>query len=131
MDIRVKRLKKSAKLPTPSRENRSRLDVYAHIDQLQVIKPFESRAIPTGLALEVPAGYELVVKPRLSFFQQRVFVWQTPEKMGGESEDELYLVLINLSHRSVAIHPGSPIAHITLQPVIPITLVEVEKERQK
>lgn len=128
MNIRVKRLGQSAKLPTCVRGNHALFDVYAHIDGLQVIKPFESRAIPTGLSIEVPSEYELLVKPRFSFFKQRVLVWQTPEK---RDNDEFYVVLVNLGHRSFAIHPGSPIAQIALQPVIPITIIVEEKQKQK
>lgn len=128
MNIRVKRLKQSAKLPTCAKENQALFDVYAHIDGLQVIKPFESRAIPTGLSLEMPQEYELLVKPRLSFFKQRVLVWQMPEKI---DDDEFCVVLINLGHRSFAIHPGSPIAQIALQPVIPLTITEAGKQKQQ
>ena len=55
MDIRIKKLTKSAVLPTRANNNDAGYDLYATQDM--IIGPMEKAVVPTGLSIEIPLGY--------------------------------------------------------------------------
>ena len=56
MEVRVKRLKEGAKLPTYGSAEAAGADLYACLENAVTIQPGETILIPTGIALEVPKG---------------------------------------------------------------------------
>ncbi len=62
MDIRIKKLTKSAVLPTRANNNDAGYDLYATQDM--IIGPMEKAVVPTGLSIEIPLGYYGRVAPR-------------------------------------------------------------------
>ncbi len=60
--MKVKRLRESAVIPTYAKQFDSGFDLVAAEDV--VIAPGETKLVPTGLAFEIPEGYEIQVRPR-------------------------------------------------------------------
>ena len=56
MDIRIKRLTETARIPSRGSEYAAGYDLYADIPEPVVIMPGESVGIPTGLSMEIPHG---------------------------------------------------------------------------
>jgi|SRR5690625_118133 len=60
--VGFKRLSDSATIPTKAHATDSGFDLYASEDV--IIEPGETAIVPTGIAVELPAGYEAQVRPR-------------------------------------------------------------------
>ena len=82
------------------------------------LKPFERKAIPTGLKVEVPIGYELQVRSRSGLaLDSGIIVLNSPGTIDSGYRGEIKVILINLSQKSFEINVGQRIAQIVLMPV--------------
>lgn len=62
VEILVEKCRDSAKLPTYANVGDAGMDVYSAVDV--EIKPGETVAVPTGIKIAIPVGYEVQVRPR-------------------------------------------------------------------
>lgn len=62
MNVNIKRLSADATTPTYAHSTDACFDLYAAEDV--IIEPGETKLVPTGLAFEIPAGYEMQIRPR-------------------------------------------------------------------
>ncbi|ATP95421.1 deoxyuridine 5'-triphosphate nucleotidohydrolase [Bacillus altitudinis] len=62
MNVNIKRLSADATTPTYAHSTDACFDLYAAEDV--IIEPGETALVPTGLAFEIPAGYEMQIRPR-------------------------------------------------------------------
>jgi len=62
MEIKIKRLRDSAIIPTQKYSGDAGFDLYS--TERIVIKPFERKIVPTGIAIQVPSGYYARIAPR-------------------------------------------------------------------
>ncbi|MDR2882666.1 MAG: dUTP diphosphatase [Alistipes sp.] len=87
------------------------MDVRANIEESVVLGPLERVMIPTGLYVELPAGYELQVRPRSGLaIRHGITVLNTPGTVDADYRGELKAILVNLSNEPFAIKPGERIA---------------------
>ena len=56
-DLRIKKLRDNAQMPTYGSEFAAGADMYSAIDEAVTVEPGETKLIPTGLAFEIPEGY--------------------------------------------------------------------------
>ena len=83
-----------------------------------VLEPGARRAIGTGLALAIPPGYEIQVRPRSGLaLKHGISVPNTPGTIDSDYRGELKVILINHSAEPFPIHRGDRIAQIVLAPV--------------
>ena len=77
--------------------------------------PGDTAKIPTGVAIELPEGFEAQVRPRSSFSARGLIV---PLGTIDQSyRGEIGVVIFNLSHKTVVITPGDRIAQLVVCPV--------------
>jgi dUTP pyrophosphatase len=62
LNVKIKRLSEDAVIPKYAREHDAGFDLIASQDVL--IEPGETKLVPTGLAFELPPGYEMQIRPR-------------------------------------------------------------------
>ncbi|MEM9486498.1 MAG: dUTP diphosphatase, partial [Cyanobacteria bacterium P01_F01_bin.116] len=89
--------------------------------------PQKRLAIPTGLAAEVPEGYEMQVRPKSSLaLKHGVTVLNTPGTVDAGYRGEIKVILINLGSSVFEISRGQRIAQIVIAPIVraEFTLVE-------
>ena len=102
------------------------VDLRAAIDQTLILPPLGRIAIPTGLAVALPEGYEAQVRPRSGLaLNDGVTVLNSPGTIDADYRGEIKVILINLSHRPFAIERGQRIAQLVVAPVIQIGWQEV------
>jgi len=109
--IKVKKLHKDATLPVYAHDG----DVCADICALEdiVLYPFDRILVPTGLAFELPVGYELQVRPRSGLvINKGIIVGNSPGTIDNGYRGELKVILINTSPNIFEIHKGDRIAQI-------------------
>jgi dUTP pyrophosphatase len=119
MNIQVKVINQSKNaLPAYSTIGSSGLDVRASLEEDLVLKPFERFAVPTGLFVEIPKGYEIQVRPRSGLaLKNGITCLNTPGTIDSDYRGEIKVILINLSNESQKIVNGDRIAQFVLQKV--------------
>jgi len=130
LPIPVKRLAHAKGLPLPRYETAGAagLDLMAALLEGQPITiPPQGRAlIPTGLVIELPAGYEAQVRPRSGLaLRHGVTVLNAPGTIDSDYRGELQVLLVNLGSEPFAVARGSRIAQMVVAPVTTVTLIDV------
>lgn len=93
-----------------------------------VLRPGARHAVATGLALAIPPGYEIQVRPRSGLaLKHGITVPNTPGTIDSDYRGELKIILINHSPDNFSIRRGDRIAQLVLAPVIAAHFVEVEE----
>lgn len=91
------------------------MDVCANISEPITLKPLARFAVPTGLYVALPAGYELQVRPRSGLaLRTGLTVVNSPGTIDADYRGEIRVPLINLSSEDTLIRPGERIAQIVL-----------------
>jgi dUTP pyrophosphatase len=92
------------------------------------LKSLERALIPTGLFIELPAGYEAQVRPRSGLaIKYGITCLNSPGTIDSDYRGEIKIILINLSSEEQVIHPGDRIAQMIIQKVEKGILLEVKK----
>lgn len=127
--VRVERLPHGAGLPLPAyaTEHAAGLDLRAAVETELVLAPGERRAVPTGLRLEIPPGFEGQVRPRSGLaLTHGVTVANAPGTIDADYRGELQVLLVNLGDRPFTIARGERVAQLVLSPVARAELDERE-----
>lgn len=126
--VRVKKLHPNAKLPTYGSAQAVGADLYACMDQAVTIQPGEVFWVPTGIALEVPAGCAGLVYARSSMGAKRGLA--PANKVGVIDPDyrgEIRVVLLNHSNQPQTLEPGERVAQFVITPVLTPCYEEVSE----
>jgi len=122
----VKRLRADAVLPRPMTEQAAGMDLSAAIDEPLRLAPGERAAVPTGLALAIPAGHEGQVRPRSGLARRAgVTVLNAPGTIDADYRGELMVLLVNLGREEAVLEPGERIAQLVIAPVTRAAVEEV------
>jgi dUTP pyrophosphatase len=116
-------------LPLPRYETAlaAGMDLRADIDGERVLQPLERMAIPTGLALALPPGYEGQVRPRSGLaLKHGITLLNSPGTIDADYRGEVHAVLVNLSREPFTVRRGDRIAQLVVAPVTPAAIQEVE-----
>lgn len=127
--VSIKILPNGVGLPLPSymSELASGMDIRAAIDSDLVILPGAIACVPTGLAVSVPPGFELQIRPRSGFaFRYGVTVVNAPGTIDADYRGEILVGLVNLGSEPVKIRRGDRIAQMVLAPVFHVEWRVVE-----
>ncbi len=121
--LRIKRLDPRASLPRYESSGAAGLDLSAL--EPVVILPGRWLRVRTGLALEIPPGYEGQVRPRSGLAVRRgVTVLNAPGTIDSDYRGELQVALVNLGPDPCHLSAGDRIAQLVISPV---TRVDVEE----
>lgn len=104
----------------------SGMDVAAAMDDNIILCPGDIAMISTGLAMAIPVGYEVQVRPRSGLaIKHGVTVINAPGTIDADYRGEIKVGLVNLSRKPYTIRPGDRIAQLVLAPVSRARMVEV------
>lgn len=121
--VKVKLLSADAKMPTRARAGDVAFDLYSAADV--DLAPGEHSAVPTGIAVEIPEGYEGQVRPRSGLaVEHGVTVLNTPGTIDSGYRGEVKTVMINLGSEPFHIDKGMRISQLAIRPVPDVNLVE-------
>ena len=126
--VRVKIINQSANpLPAYATAGASGMDIRAHLEHALTLRPLERSLVPTGLFIELPAGYEAQVRPRSGLaIKQGITCLNTPGTIDADYRGEIKIILINLSADAQVIQPGDRIAQLVIQTVEQCTWVPAD-----
>jgi dUTP pyrophosphatase len=128
--IKIKRLRgnKNGSLPTYMTEHAVGLDIRAFLDEDVLISPGQRRLIPTGLAVAIPDGFEIQVRPRSGLaMKDGVTLVNTPGTIDADYRGEIGILMINHGEKPISIRNGERIAQLVVSRVYKATLEEVDE----
>ena len=114
-------------LPQYATEGSAGLDLRANLDLTIELKPLERQLVPTGLFIELPAGYEAQVRPRSGLaVRHGLTCLNSPGTVDSDYRGEIKILLINLSGETQIIQHGDRIAQMVVQKIEKIGWQQVE-----
>ncbi len=103
------------------------MDVCAGVDAPLVLRPGERAAVPTGLAMAVPYGFEVQVRPRSGLaLRHGITVINAPGTIDADYRGEVKVLLANLGTEDVRIERGMRIAQLVVARVASVEVSEVD-----
>ncbi|RAK68372.1 dUTP diphosphatase [Hymenobacter edaphi] len=100
-------------LPAYQTEHAAGLDVRANLAEPVTLSPLERALIPTGLFLEIPAGYEAQVRPRSGLaYKHGIGLVNSPGTIDADYRGEVKVLLVNLSNEPFVVQDGERIAQL-------------------
>lgn len=91
------------------------MDLRAHIPGVITLQPLERVLVPTGLFIELPAGYEAQVRPRSGMASRKgIGILNSPGTIDADYRGEIGILLVNLSGQAAEIEPGERIAQLVV-----------------
>lgn len=114
--MRVKIVNKSGqKLPAYATEASAGLDLRADIKESITLDSLERIAIPTGLYIALPKGYEAQIRPRSGLaLKHGITILNTPGTIDADYRGEIKAILVNLSNKPFTIEPGERICQMVI-----------------
>ncbi len=119
--IKIKRLSDKffdVELPTYSTDGSSGMDVRASVEDKVILKPFETKLIPTDFALEIPKGYEAQVRPRSGLASKNfIGILNSPGTIDSDYRGEVKIILSNFGKEDFIVSRGDRIAQLVISKV--------------
>jgi dUTP pyrophosphatase len=114
MEIKIVN-KSNNKLPEYSTELSAGMDLRASLTEPVVLKPLERKLIPTGLFVEIPAGFEAQIRPRSGLaLKKGITVLNSPGTIDADYRGEVGIILINLSNEDFVVESGERICQMII-----------------
>jgi dUTP pyrophosphatase len=129
IEVRIQRLPhaEGLQLPNYATDGAAGADLCAAVESELVLEPGERAAVPTGLVLEIPNGYEGQVRPRSGLaFKAGLTIINAPGTIDSDYRGELKVLLVNLGSGSLSIGRGDRIAQLLIAPVTRASFVETD-----
>ena len=123
-DLRIKKLRDNAQMPTYGSEFAAGADMYAAIDEAVTIEPNETKLIPTGLAFEIPEGYAGFVYARSGLASKKGLA--PANKVGvidAVYRGEVMVALHNHGTEAQTVEAGERIAQMIIAPFVAVNYV--------
>ena len=109
------RLKEQAILPAYQTDSAAGMDLCACIDQPQTIQPQERAMIATGLAIELPVGYEAQIRARSGLsIKHGITMVNGVGTIDADYRGEIFILVINLGTEAFTIEPNMRVAQMVV-----------------
>ena len=113
--IKVKIISDSGIYPEDETEGSAGMDIRAYIDEPVIIKPGERKLIPTGLRIQLPAGYEAQIRARSGLaIRNGITLINAIGTIDSDYRGEIKVGLVNLSDEDHVIENGDRIAQMVI-----------------
>lgn len=124
--VKIQRLRASAMpLPRYHSEHAAGVDLVADVEADQILQPLQRAAVPTGIALEIPPGFEGQVRARSGrALSEGLALVNSPGTIDADYRGEVRVIVINLGAAPLTIRRGDRIAQLVFAPVARAEIVE-------
>lgn len=127
--IRVPALFPDGRRPHYASQSAAGADLRAALDEPYTLGPGERGAVPTGVRLAIPDGYEGQVRPRSGLaIRHGVTVVNAPGTIDADYRGEIRVLLVNVSDTPYTISDGDRIAQLVIAPVVRVEFVAADGE---
>ena len=127
MKLRIRKLHADAILPQYAHgpEEDAGMDLCSVAGAL--LEPIVPQAVPTGLSLELPPGYEAQIRPRSGLaFKHAISVANSPGTIDPGYRGEVKVILINLGRQAYQVNKGDRIAQMVIAQYVAVEVEEGE-----
>jgi dUTP pyrophosphatase len=115
MRIKIKRLIPEAELPVYAHGPLEDAGMDLRSVATAVLQPGVPQLVPTGLALELPAGYEAQIRPRSGLaLKHAITLPNSPATIDPGYRGEIKVILLNLAREPYTIEKGDRIAQMVI-----------------
>ena len=128
--VKVKRLRPDSANPLPAymTPHASGIDLHADLPDDLVIHPGARALVATGIAIEIPVGYEAQVRPRSGLaLKYGISLVNSPGTIDADYRGEIGVIVINHGTEPFVVRNGERIAQMVFAPFARASLVEVEE----
>ena len=102
-------------LPSYATEYSAGMDLRAALEGPVSLGPLERAMVPTGLHIELPAGFEAQIRPRSGLAAKHgISIVNAPGTIDADYRGEIKVVLVNLSNETFVVNPGERIAQMVV-----------------
>ncbi|MCS6892071.1 MAG: dUTP diphosphatase [Rhodovarius sp.] len=125
--VHIRRLPHAADLPLPgyATEGAAGMDLHAAVSL--VIPPRGRALVPTGIAIALPEGYEMQIRPRSGLaLRHGLTVLNAPGTVDADYRGEVGVILLNTGNEACTIARGERIAQAVFAPITRAIWQEVE-----
>lgn len=129
ISVKIKRLDPCKDIPVPSyaSEGASGMDIRACVQTPVILQPGGIRLIPTGLAVAVPRGYEVQIRPRSGLaLKHGIGMVNAPGTIDSDYRGEVRIILVNWGNNPFEVKKGDRIAQMVLSKVYQAQWMQVE-----
>jgi len=127
MQIRIKKIHAEAHLPQYAHGPLEDAGMDVRCIEGAVLEPNIPQALPTGLTLEIPPGYEVQIRPRSGLaLKHAITLPNSPATIDPGYRGELRVILLNLGKTAYQIHAGDRIAQMVVAQYVPVEWEEGE-----
>jgi dUTP pyrophosphatase len=125
LQVKIKKIKDSAILPEYKTAGSAGMDLCAAIDEPMILDCMDQALICTGVAIELPLGFEAQVRTRSGLaWKKALVVLNSPGTIDSDYRGEIMVMLINLGPMPVSIQPNERIAQLVVSRHEKISWVE-------
>lgn len=127
--VHVKRLRDAEGVSVPAymTAHAAGVDLHAAVDCPVELQPGERALVPTGLAIELPDGYEAQIRPRSGLAHKHgISLVNSPGTIDPDYRGEISIIIINHGNEPFVVNAGDRIAQMVIAPFIRATFVEVD-----
>ncbi len=115
-------------LPSYQTEHSAGMDIMAAVEEDFTIPPGKWGLVPTGIAIELPPGYEAQIRPRSGLAAKYgISLVNTPGTIDSDYRGEIKVILINFGGEPYTVRRGDRIAQMVVNEVVRAELVRVEE----
>jgi len=126
LEIQIKKLHPDASVPRYMTDLAAGMDIRALLDAPIKLQPGKRCLVPTGLALAIPAGFEVQVRPRSGLaLKHGIALVNSPGTIDADYRGEIRIIMINHGDATFTIQCGDRIAQLIVAPVCQAELREV------
>jgi dUTP pyrophosphatase len=106
-------------LPAYETEHAAGMDIRAAVDSSLILQPGERVLLGTGLAVAIPPGLEIQVRPRSGLAARHgITIVNSPGTIDADYRGEIKIALINLGTQEYCVRRGDRIAQLVVAPVV-------------
>lgn len=128
MQVKLKKLRESAELPAYQTPLSAGMDLVANLDEPLVLAPGDRHAVPTGIAIALPPGFEGQVRGRSGLgMRHGITLAQGVGTIDADYRGEIHVLLVNNGNRPFLIEDGMRIAQLVVARHERVEWVETEE----
>src|SRR6202451_2077025 len=113
--MKIRRLREDAVIPRHAHGPEEDAGMDLHSVEAVTLLPGETKLVATGLAIELPAGYEAQIRPRSGLaLKHSITLPNSPATIDPGYRGEIKVILLNLGRQPFEILPGERIAQMVI-----------------